>query len=179
MWPVVRFVVWLFKCHRRVLCRNRHGMASRRSTLQTYRSRHRRALNVRTFTMPYASMQMCLTLGHPRRRWANIKVAMVLFFVLFLCLMPVILTEADLVVSRRIPLKTAGWPLYASYQSYRIYHGMKWMGYMPPLWGLHISRARALVCLESRRSWVRTQLWQSSFKEKNVSSPLTRKDSIL
>ena len=35
------------------------------------------------------------------------------------------------------------------------------------------------VFLESQRSRVRTSLWHSSFKEKNVSSPLTRKDSIL
>ena len=33
--------------------------------------------------------------------------------------------------------------------------------------------------LESRRSWFRAPLWRLSFKEKNVSSPLTPKDSIL
>ena len=34
-------------------------------------------------------------------------------------------------------------------------------------------------CMESRRLRVRTSLWPSSFEEKTVSSPLTRKDSIL
>ena len=35
------------------------------------------------------------------------------------------------------------------------------------------------ACLESRRSLVQALLWPSSFKEKNVSFPLTRNDSIL
>ena len=35
------------------------------------------------------------------------------------------------------------------------------------------------ACVESRRSRVRTPLWPLRFKEKKVSSPLTRKDSIL
>ena len=35
------------------------------------------------------------------------------------------------------------------------------------------------ACLESRRSRVRPTLWQSGFRETNVSSPLTREDLIL